>query len=420
MRIGSLGKKRYAFGLNWVEAQDAKPHELVRDALEGGAGVYAVVTNSEKQSVVGYAPLVEAFKGRVISYAAALAALGQDGVYIAPVEDEVWYVAISDGLVVPGTDQTLPAPEAMTAIGNMKALFGLPLIVVDGVELPFAADRTFDAERAVANIKSGVLRRIGGGNANLGKVIFLVVAASALAFGGWYKFLRKADVMHDDGAAMAAQVKGAYLTEMRRHVQALPIDPSWASRAHALSMASFPSVIAGWRQEGVMCQPTQCVATYALMGTAPFAVSPLHDRFGADAVALLGDRRSLTVTMGLPPTEMAEWPDDVLLAPPGAAVPVLDAAGLVPLHFDGAIIDGAIATVNVSASITAPPGASVLYSDKLAVRQGAALDGVRLRLLSAYFANAGFAPTSIAFSGGVGATPAGWRIELFRLHGGEG
>lgn len=418
MRIETLGKRKFAFGLTWVPADDGRPVDIVRETSTLTKAVYASVTNDESKTVVGYAPDEPTAKGKVYSYAAALASLGQDGVYVGPVDDKLWYVAISKGLVVPATDQILEMDAALSAIENIRSM-GLPVIVMEGAPLPLHAERVFDPERAVASIKAGQLRRMGADKADLIKGGIVVAGLVGLGVFGYTTFIKKPDNSAELDAQTAAQIRATYITTMQTAAAAIPADPAWVVRAYESSSQMLPAMLAGWRLEGATCTPASCVANYSLAQGTGYAVSPFYERFGG-AVQVLGDQRSLSVTLPLHQVAMINWPEATVFAPPAPIGRALDAAGRVALRFSNVTQDGPVKTLMVSGNVQPPPLAPAVVTDTIAVRQGEALDGIRLRGITSYFSDFGFAATTLAYSNGDGAAPRAWRIEFTRIHGGEG
>lgn len=426
MRVGVLGKRRYVFGLKWAEAHERKPASVVREALDAGSkGIFTSLRNEDDdRAVVGYGDLQalqDTGKGALYSYAAALAASGTDGIYVAPVDDgRLWYVVIAHGLPVPETDVTLELAEGLTAVQSMRATFGLPVLVAEGGELGIEPDDWFDPLGLVEHVKLAPLRRSGGAGNAIGAVV-LIAVLGCVAFGAWWLFLRKSEVDVDaaaDAQALAEAQRASYLASVRAAVAAHPLDTRWVVDAYADATRAYPGGIGGWRLDGVTCSPGTCIANYSAVEDRPRALAPMQERFGAANVVMLEDQKSLMVSRTVPTGSVAvEWSDNQVLAPRHWPRPASDVLGRLGLYFAKIEADGQVGVEDLGATMMPPPEARPLLREKVAIKQAEALDPIRLKGLVVYFGEEGFAPANLAFSTGTGGVSPAWRMEFVRLGG---
>lgn len=421
MRIGVLGKRRFAFNLKWKEVAEGSAAELVREGLDAsGRGIYSQVTSEDGRQVVGYADYAstpEAAKGSIYSYAAALAASGQPGIYVAPVDSEhVWYTVILDGAVVADTDQSLPFDSAIAAVESLRDGFALPVYVAHEATLPIEGANTFDAELIVEGVKVKAMKRIGGGNSLAGALV-LAAVVGGIAFGGYWMFIKPDKNAGKSPEEIAAEIRANYLSAMRAELQAKPTDAGWVVAAHEQALRAFPVAQSGWLLDGVSCTPGRCVANYSVGANEPRAVQPMFDQFPAGAVSVLPDQRSLAITLPIAPVAPVAWSDEQILSPTAWPRRAEDTAGTLRLYLLEAVVDGAPATTSLTGKHTPPPEARPVMEDKIAVKEADVLEPARLRGLATHFYRDGFVATSIAFSNGIGRTPAAWRIEFTRTGG---
>lgn len=422
MRLGTIGKRQFAFGLQWTELHDRVPAELAREALGTEIkGVYTTVKNKDDLTVVGYAETPEggpSTKGALYSYAAALTAIGKDGIYVAPVNvDRLWYVVIADGLVVPGTDQVLEVQSALTAVASMRSSFDLPVYVADDAELAIADAQRFNTEQAIAKAKVKPLRRLAQSSQWLG-IVLLILVLVGIGFGAWYLFSdTPQEVVGPSAQEQAAELRAAYLVSVRGAVSTHPATGAWVTSAYRTAVKRLPPVIAGWRLEGVTCTPNGCSGTYVAVIGQPRAIAPVIKRFGKSAVAMLSDNNSMTVKITTPPVKRTQWTDNQILTPLPWPRAASDVAGRLPLYFADIALDGRISVVNLNTKFQAPLDANPLARETIAIKQASALEITQLNSVAAYFAQAGFVATALAASGGTGETPSAWRLEFQRLGG---
>lgn len=420
MRVTKVGKRQFAFGLEWNDSFGDDPKEGVLEAVgHDTAALYTVIRKPDGEQLVGYGKLDAPVKGRIYSYAAAVANRQIDGIYVGPTgPDEVWYAVISDGQVVPSTDRLMKAEDAFEAIDVLIRTFETELFVAEGLDGDlFGAHTTFDPIEIVAKSKPKAMKVIGGaGNSLIGAVV-LVAVLGGIGFAGWWLFLRS-DQVAADPAAQAQMMRDAYLSSVRTALQ-MPESNVWLITAHQVAGDLFPPSVGGWALEGISCTPAGCSATYALPPDAPgFGISPVYEQFGRDRVSMMADMQSFSVTAPVD-TAMLVWDDSEILTPAMTLSPVMDAVGRYRLNFAGASVDGRVVSEQLHMMFPAPPEAQALIKEQLATRADTYLDLIALKGQAVFMGGYGFKGVSLNYSNGHGTIPPAWRMEWVRVHGGE-
>lgn len=418
METLALGGRRYVLGLRWVDGDPAiKAAAQVKEAANGGRVLFGTAEAEDGRHAVGFIPVVGAPKGKLYSYAGALAKAGHSGVFAALLDSgkddpRLWYTVVADGLVVPETDAVASLDAGLTAIEALREAFGLPLFYTGREPLPLRDFTTFDPEGAVEG--AGRLKPLqAAGGTQIGGIVVLGLVLAGVGAGAWYMLREPPAPQGDDAAAIAWAERTAYLGGMHSVLDQLPADTGWVINAYAAARQVFVPALAGWRLEGFTCTPDACVATYTA-GEAGHALVELVKHYGKARVGTMDDQRSATVNVPLTVTRMA-WTDDQILAPlPTWRSYAADVAARVPLHFARLEVDGQIASTDLSAANTMPADALPIMQDVIAVKQAAALESNRLAAIVNHFAQDGFAATALSVSGGMGATPSAYRIEFTR------
>lgn len=418
MRIVQIGKRNFAFGLSWSDnfGDDAK--EAIRDAMgEESAALYTVIKAGKGagDDVLGY--VKGTHKGKLFSYAEAVAAAGHQGIYVADMgDDQVWWLIVKDGQVMAGTDRVLDKRDGLDAIESLR--YAYPDLTVFASRIDVRNASEFAIEALVASAKVKPLKRLGTENPILGVVVLLLVLAG-VGYGGWYLFIREEKVEVDPAAELERKRK-LYVAAAQSAVSSVPREAAWVVSAFDVSRTSFPEQIAGWALEGVTCQPAACTATYAVAKDAQgYAITPVWDAFGKERVSLMGDKKSLTVAQTLPAPEFIAYTEQEVMQPPKTSGRIIDTIGRLGMKFGDVRLDGDYKTENLHEANQAPPGTAPLYRETLALRNDEVLSDVRVRGLAAYLSEAQFVATSLNYSTGSGSIAPAWRIEWTRVHGGE-
>lgn len=429
MRIIKIGKRQFAFDLNWNNSFGDDAQEAVLNANgEASPSLYTVV-EGDGEEVLGYA-LAGDTKGPVYSYAQALvkAKRDVDGIYAAPVgAGQIWFVAIIKGVVVAASDRTMDAYEAEDEVRDLLRSMDIPVFAADGClaslhDLLASRGReiiAFDLEKIVAKVKLKPLKQtVKAGNSLVGMAVLAAVIAG-LCYGAWAMFFKKPDSAVDP-VVLAAEARSAYVAAASMELANLPADASWAGEAYRGAALSFPSFVSGWALDGVTCEPTSCTAVYALDKTAAgYSIAAIYALFDRQQVSVLPDKKSLNVKILLPARQAAPYTDEEIYNPAPAATDVVDVLGALSMKFSEVEVDGELKVEALNQGLSAPADAPLLQRETFATKYAAAIDLVMLRSLSAFMADTGFVARKISYSTGSGAVPPSWRIEWIRVHGGD-
>jgi len=421
MRIAKIGKRQYAFGLDWSDSVGDDPKEAVRLAIgEDESALYCVSKRKDSEPVVGYQKLTEPVKGRVYSYAQAIASKGVDGIYVGPTgENEAWYVVINNGQVVPSTDRLMEPRDILDAIDVLRDTFQVPLFLATGIDgSRFGEHETFDSEEIVKKVRVRPMQVIGSGS-QLAGVLVLATVVVGISAAGWYLFIRDPGP-EVDPVVQAQMLKQTYLDSVRAQVASIPASNSWLISAYRAATDSFPGRVSGWELEGVRCTPAACTATYALDADAlGFGITPVFERFDGASVQILPDNKSFTTSVQLDSTEQATWSDEEILAPRQTGVRLLDVVGLYGMTFGESRVEADPSVQELHSLSPMPPEAAMAFKEAFATRADAYLDAVKLKGQAVFMDRSGFIATELNFSHGNGSIPAAWRIGWARVHGGE-
>lgn len=404
MEILAQGKRKYVLGLNWAEVT-GKPAQHIKTVIGSARGIYDVQRSDKGPAIVGTLKVATLPKGRLFSAAHAIAAQGVDGVFGIPHGGRAWYVVVTGGKIMPGTDVCLEFDEAITAMASLRDGLELPLCWAGAEPLPIPGCGTFDVSALdLAKIKpvqrAGESQLVGG--------IVLACVLAGVGYGGW-KVKQDHDAPPADALALPvdeqAQIRDQYLAEVRRQASATAADTGWVVDAYAAAKSALPESLGGWMLKGFACQPGRCVGTYA--GEPGRLLAPAVEAFGVDNVALSDGGKTMTITLQMP-VAMVEWTDAHTQAPPRWDRPLADVAGRVPLHF-AVMVDGE----PVGAPLAVPPpGLPVVLRETIAVKSDY-LDKTILAGVAHHFGADGFAASTLAVNG------AAWRMELARFGSGQ-
>jgi len=418
MHTFQVGKRRYAFGLQWEELESGRtPAAVFREhAGKDAAGVHAVLSHPDGRKVLGFATAPP--KGTLYSAAQALAQRAEDGIYVMPINDRgeraLWYAIVRDGLIVPSTD-TVDAPDVIVArVDEMRHVANLPLYCAEAGSA-WEDAQLFDIDALLSGVKLKALAPIG--KTGQGKLLVLVLLALAAGGGGWYALQPP---KRDDAALRAEQAWQArrqYLTSLRSAVQ-LPTDSGWIVEAWNQTRGVFPPAVSGWYLQSIHCTTAQCLATYRAPEGEVRATAPVQAQFAAWAdvsvQALPNDQNTLTVRLPLT-VPMRAWSDDQLLAPKSWGHNALDVAGRMGLYFAGLKQEGPVTIATVGSG--RPNDASPLNEEKIVLQQAMNLDLERLRSLVAWFGEQGFVIQQLLLTQSTGSSAGTVRIECVRYTG---
>ncbi|MGH8159360.1 MAG: type 4b pilus protein PilO2 [Rhodanobacter sp.] len=442
MLIETIGKRRYVFGLEWIFQTDTPLADLTAAGVVGSdEPVFAVTIGGESKAkrkakkvrgpkkgetaiepsaesvamadapgVIGYVVTAEAVRGAT-SAAAAMAGQG-DGIYVAQLTTgEWWFTCIRNGVVVPSTDVIGTAELILDQVNSLRT--GLSMDVFSGApEVPGAIELDFDAALR-RGAKSPSLRRVAAGSS---PIVPILIAAAVLGT-GWFGYrLMFPPTPHLTPEQQQAIARQAYIQSVQGVVKSLPTGAGWVSKAYATAVNDLPPYITGWTLDGVSCTPDNCMATYTVPTGAPFALSPLLERFGK-AVTVLQDGHSVQVAM---PVQVQAKPIDeaYLRSLRPASMPLLDWVGAVPLRMAGATVSGQLLARHLDqelggAAAAMPP----LTFEQVSLKGDRYMSGPLLDAVLIQGSHGDFVPVQVAWSFGNGTVPAGWRMTWERVHG---
>lgn len=415
MKIAVLGKRRYAFGLSWCQHDGQGLSEFVRDKLgEGTAGVYchmAGAAGDKDGGSAAYGP--HNGKGRVYSYAQALASCAEDGIYVAPMEGgQIWYLALAEGRVLPGSDRCLDAADAPDTVLALASTLGLRVYVADGVEDIVPSAARFDPVGAVKQSKAKALKRVAATSSQLAGALFLAAVVGCVGVAGWYLFHEETHEV--DPAVAAALVRSTYLKAVKTELQTYPANNRWLARAYGRAQVVFPEFATGWGLDGITCTPSQCRAVYSLPTDGAFAISPIYDLFGKSTVTLLEDNKSLMVIDQLEPDYESFSEQSILNLQP-APMHGLDVVGRLGLYFSGLQVEKGLQTSPLISGIARPPGAPEISRQQIVVGALNFLEPATLKGLTEYMEPGQFRASSLSYSTGSSSVATAWKIEWQRI-----
>jgi hypothetical protein len=440
VRIERIGDRDYAFGLTWIAARDSAAEDIethrngVTDGVvfytdlsghraidesptgatpEGRARVLRFRSRADVERVIGYTAEKTKLGKAVFSYAAGLASLGQDGLYIAALSDnQFWYCGVKNGVVVPDTDHIGPRDVIRGNVQTMSQGLGLPVFAGPGATIEGASP--FDLAKALGGVRFKPLRPLVRERKPITPILMLVGAIIVVAVGYRVLFPPKPKLTPQQEQAMLRQ---SYVSAVQSKVGSLPMNGGWVMSAYNLARAKLPPFIAGWTLQGVNCVPLSCTALYATDGHHTFALSPMVDRFGKPAVQMMQNGQSLSVMLPLH-TPLRSISEMSLQALPPSMVPFMDWVGAVPLSMNGGEIDGQLLSADLQQQLNgAAAGMPPLFFNEAAVKGTFFLDRIALGHILRRGVRGGFVPVTFAFSFGLGRVPATWRMTWERIHG---
>lgn len=437
MLIESIGKRRFAFGLDWI-IQAGKPAVVLTEAnvLPSDEPVFAAVVGRAPKkpkrrkkgeeaaalaeaavpTAIGYVVSIDSLAG-VIPAAAAL--VGQDdGLYVAQLSTgEWWFVGIQQHQVIAHTDRV----DSFEAIKDILSQLrhGLNLTVYSASAADELGDVVpFDLDAMLrAGAKAPALRRVATGASPI--IPLLVVAGViTLAFVGYRIVFPPAPKLTP--AQQQQLARQQYIQSVRGVLGQLPVGPGWLARAYDKVIHEAPPYLAGWTLDHVDCAlapAASCKVTYKVAVNHPFALSPLNTRFGASAVVIGQDGHSAIVTLPVSVATIAVS-EPMLRAVKPATMPLLDWVGALPLGMAGAKVDGQLLVRHLDQEFgAAAAGMPPLYLESVRIKAASFLDDLTLRPVLDQGRHGGFVPVGAEWNFGLDHTPASWNITWERIHG---
>lgn len=425
MRIETVGKKHYAFGLTWVGVA-RKPTKAVvatqrrAHKASNASTFYTCVCKKNGTFVLGTGVTATRVRGKVYSYAASLAKRQPDGLYVVRVDDtNLWFVLIRDGLVIPETDVIGPAEKVLESVHFYRQTLDLDAdTIFAGEDVRLDDAQSFDAAAAVQGMRDPVpLSAVTG----RGPVMLLAgVATFAILGVGGYKLYKKHQAAQAEQALTAqqrAQVIAAYHGAAQAALAGYAQDPRWVAQAWQMASLRLTPFLAGWTLQKVDCTPAGCDGHYVHGSSlAAYAIAPFQARFAH--VSIHPDVNSLQVH--LPLTTPLRVVDDALLhAPSPARAPAMvDWIGLASLHITGLRDRPAGVARNIAAAAGATAVGYPAFMVESITLKGRAPAVVSLPSLLRWATPAGFRVTHFTVMTGLdNDSTASWDATILRYHG---
>lgn len=428
MHVEWFGKRQYAFGLTWAESARRPGKAEIRDQRSrlnpaGRERFYSCVSHAHGHYTLGCGVSDATVRGAVYSYAATLAAMQPDGLYVAALDDEhLWFAVISGGRVAPETDVIDTSEHVLTRIEGYRSLLNLDpssIFAEEGIYIEGGSE-SFDPQGAVAGAKKPVAVHAASGRVDLLPWAFAAGAVIAVIVGiKLYSAHKAAQSQQQLSAKQRQQIIQSYRVAVQGALSAYPQDPDWILRDWEKVRDALPPYFMGWTLNDIDCTPSGCDAQYRRDGNlTAYAVTPFTGRFGVGAVAIDPQGHAIKVHLPLQNT-MVVVDDGLLRNPPHANQSLLDWLGLSPAHVAGLSEQPTSAVVNLAATNNGLQVGYPAFMTETVGFNGHSPVVVALPSIIAWAAHTGFHVTAIDFKapyGSTGTTDA-WAITLMRFHG---
>lgn len=426
MRVERIGSRQYAFGMAWADSGSAKPRPAEVKALQAKldpgrqARYYHCVVAANGRYALGGGVVASKPGGKIYSYAATLAAVAGDGIYVAPVDDtQLWFCVIREGIVTPETDVIDESSRVLASIDGYRSLLDFDashIFSAEGVSIRGGAE-PFDPIEVVSHVRKPIVLRASGGKVSMAPVV--VAAALVIASVVGYKIYvaHQAAVQHKIVTEQQRQqVIQSYRSAAQSALSAYPVDADWPNGAWRTIATRLPVFLAGWNLKDVSCVLSGCDANYVRTGKSFSAVSPFTDRFGVAAVGF--DPKGNLIKVHLPLNNRAvEVNDDLLHNPPAAGMPILDWMGLSTLHVDGLQGQPTVVATNLAAVSNATQVGYPAFVTDTVTLKGSASVANSIRDAVQWGMYGSFRVTKFEFSVNSGKGGSNWTFTLARFHG---
>ncbi|HEU0197451.1 MAG TPA: hypothetical protein VFQ88_09595 [Nevskiaceae bacterium] len=364
MRIERLGGRQFAFDLDWSNGKG--PYKRagtthLRNELRAKYDThvaryfYYAVCGDKLNHAIGGGFLARKPHGKVCSYAATLAALGHDGIYIARVDPHhLWFCVVRGGVVISPTDRIGDDRDILSSVEadrvgmqfSAESIYAGPEVSIPSGSTPFDPVAIVTHVRRPARLLQHLPAKpyiLWGGiavcvvAAAIGLHFVMAPSARALA-------TRKADQQR-------AQAVAQYRSKVTRALSGYPADPGWPAAAWQYVSHHTPGYLGGFSLKSVECTVHGCTLTYGSgsNSTAPFAVTPFYAAFGRSAVRYASTHHTVTVHVwsGSPVFRVTSA---FLHHPPLNVVGRVNWFGAAPLHIYGTVRTDPLKHANVAAT----------------------------------------------------------------------
>jgi hypothetical protein len=415
MQIETIGLHRVAFGLSWVSLDGG-----IHEAIEGAFGFederprFIYLTRGARRTsdaTVGIAGLAKQESRRMVSAAQVVAGIGRDGFYALLLDDDtLWYCGVQNGSVIAATDVVAPRESGAEQVAALSAGLDLPVFADAQCADAFASAEVVDIHGVIAHTKVPPLY-LRGANRTRVLVVAAIVAAGVMGF----VLLGHPRGGQGDQASQEAlrqQQIETFVMQAKGSIGVYTEDDAWPVTALRKVQRVAPPAIAGWEVSKVECLPSGCRIDYQHEGDGAFALSPLVELFGSDAVAMvrLGEQVTVTVPLETPIVPVSEgW----LRTRLPSAVPFADWLGRVPDSMAGGKIAGTPLVNHLDQG--AALGIRPVTVEQATVGADGYLDVSALANVIERGAVFGFRPARLVWI--PSPSKPGWTISWSRVHG---
>lgn len=415
--IQQIGKHAFAFGGEWREVDDDL--DLVLDEIRANPGYHTLLESRGSKQIGLFAISTEIKKSSVYSFAAQLAASGANGIYVLPMQDgRIWYAAIRDGKVTPGTDRIDRDDDALRSIETMvmvAARSGEERAVYSPLEIRQSGWKVFDPKEVSRKPHSKPLRK----NIRKSKAPVAIAAIAIIALSGglgWWQFVK---IPADKRKAQEAEElnRQNYVALLTQQLQGIPRDHAWVNLAFDLVTQHAPYFFAGYTLKEVVCNPGSCQAKYESVGDTPRSPGIFVESLGQASVNPSGLEAIVTIQVN---AETVEVDDALLRSWPSGKEQIADRIGMLPTYAPHLVMERDPVEEDLSAMAGATPvGYRPIKRVTLSLRTKEAMEmhPSDLAAIADYWANSSFVPVSVTWTTGLAGAQSGWSIELVRIAG---
>lgn len=294
-RVIQRANNYLAIGLSWRSLSVMEPErsEINRFAREKRSN-YGAICRTDDESTVGFVSSGFKVTKKLVPAALWLSkALLTHSILIEPLgNDEYWYVAISEGHPVPGSDKVVDFSEALHLANDLLTFKAFTIYCGEEFKehFPTISTKTFD-EIVNATTPPGYVRQIAGLNYRYILIGLLIISLASIAYWGYLE-KRKYDQATAAAKARALLIEAEKQAALQSAKAPTTITGSdvkeYAARdeiaAYMQAIKTQNVTQAGWLLERLECIDGSCTLNWKrTLGTT------------ADFVKLLPDRSGLTI-----------------------------------------------------------------------------------------------------------------------------
>lgn len=419
-----LGDQSFVIGMRWSDIPTRPKNkdfiaaaDVQNEPTKHPTGVF-ILSESKATAVVGLATLQERIssKNRVFSLAASLAKTAKDGIYVAALDGVIWVVAISDGIVVPGTDivvtdSTFVASQVDFFQSMMPALD----VYVDGFSINSPNEKAWELNGLLrANVPVQLLIK---SSSPLILGVVGVIVLSVLA----YAYLNKPEDVEEavQVGVSEEQRRAEYFAGLQSQLEnVLPVDRAWVNAAWSTINARYPVIRFGWTFEGAQCSPAECGMLFSTDTTGPRFADGLTASLDAGQAFVIGDNGStLRIPVSLPASFVVFDQATIEAIPTSSAIKTAwrHLVEMSSARFPGMAFDieptetEPLEVIGSEGASLTPDGAPRVVKGSMSV-SGANIKDVPVVMRTVCIMGA--SPTSLTMSYGIGKITKAWKMEL--------